>query len=130
MPDVKRAAPTAPTPAQPRYQLVNFEDLPAVDCPCGQSRRAFGDQADAPLTVHRTEIGPESQLHYHKQLSEIYYVLDCSHGAYLEVDGDRIPATRGTCILIPPGVRHRAVGPMTVLVIVSPKFDPGDEWFD
>jgi hypothetical protein len=31
------------------------------------------------------------------------------------------------CILIPPEVRHRAVGHMTVLIIVFPKFDPDDE---
>jgi hypothetical protein len=31
------------------------------------------------------------------------------------------------CILIRPGVRHRAVGRMTVLIVVLPKFDPDDE---
>jgi len=34
------------------------------------------------------------------------------------------------CIVIKPGVRHRAIGRMTVLNIVIPKFDPTDEWFD
>jgi hypothetical protein len=33
-------------------------------------------------------------------------------------------------VLIPPGVRHRAVGRMTILNVVVPPFDPGDEWFD
>jgi hypothetical protein len=28
----------------------------------------------------------------------------------------------------PPGVVHRAIGKMTVLNIVYPKFDPADEW--
>jgi hypothetical protein len=32
--------------------------------------------------------------------------------------------------MIPPGVRHRAIGKMTVLNIVFPKFDPADEWMD
>ena len=35
-----------------------------------------------------------------------------------------------TCIVIPPGVRHRAVGRMTVLIVVLPKLDPEDDWFD
>jgi hypothetical protein len=33
-------------------------------------------------------------------------------------------------VLIPPGVRHRAVGRMTILNMVVPPFDPADEWFD
>ena len=36
----------------------------------------------------------------------------------------------GTVVLIPPGVRHRAVGRMTLLNVVMPPFDPADEWFD
>jgi mannose-6-phosphate isomerase-like protein (cupin superfamily) len=48
----------------------------------------------------------------------------------MELDGQQVPITAGTCILIRPGVRHRAIGPMKVLVIVQPKFDPADEWFD
>jgi len=34
------------------------------------------------------------------------------------------------CILIPPGVRHRAIGQMKIINIVIPKFDPADEHFD
>jgi hypothetical protein len=34
------------------------------------------------------------------------------------------------CVLIRPGVRHRAIGRMQVLIVVYPKFDPHDEWFD
>lgn len=48
----------------------------------------------------------------------------------MELDGQRLPIGVGQCVLIPPGVRHRAIGNMTVLVIVYPKFDPRDEWFD
>jgi hypothetical protein len=33
-------------------------------------------------------------------------------------------------VLIPPEVRHRAVGRMTILNVVVPPFDPADEWFD
>ena len=41
-----------------------------------------------------------------------------------------IPVRPGMSILIRPGVRHRALGKMTVLIIAIPKFDPADEWFD
>jgi hypothetical protein len=33
-------------------------------------------------------------------------------------------------VLITPGVRHRAVGRMTIPNILVPPFDPADEWFD
>jgi heat shock protein HspQ len=32
--------------------------------------------------------------------------------------------------VIPPMVRHRALGEMKVLIVVLPEFDPHDEWFD
>ena len=35
----------------------------------------------------------------------------------------------GHAVMIPPGVRHRAVGRMTILNVVVPPFDPADEWF-
>jgi mannose-6-phosphate isomerase-like protein (cupin superfamily) len=45
----------------------------------------------------------------------------------MALDGKIIPIKPGMCILIRPGVRHRAIGRMTVLIIVFPKFDPDDE---
>jgi hypothetical protein len=32
--------------------------------------------------------------------------------------------------LIPPRVRNRAAGRMTILNVVVPPFDPADEWLD
>jgi len=112
------------------YRLVDFADLAGVDCPCGVARRAFTDVADFPATVHRTEITADARAHYHRRLSEVYYFLECGPDAVMELDGQRIPIQQGNCVLIPPGVRHRAVGHMTVLIFCQPKFDPADEWFD
>ena len=36
----------------------------------------------------------------------------------------------GGAVLIPPGVRHLAAGPMRILDIAVPPFDPADERFD
>jgi len=55
-------------------------------------------------------------------------VLECESGAIMELDGDRIPIRPGTGILIPPGAVHRALGRMTILNFVLPKFDPTDEY--
>jgi len=119
---------TEPAPSTRRYEIVDFETLPGVSCPCGTARRAFADRVDFPATIHRTEITQDAETHYHKILTEIYYILDCGPDAGLELDGEFVPVRSGLCILIPPGVRHRGVGPMSILNIVFPKFDPADEW--
>lgn len=110
-----------------RYRLIDFDHLPAAACPCGQARRALADVPEFPGTIHRTEINVAAKLHYHHRLTETYYVLQCDPDAQMELDGDLVPLHPGTCIYIPPGVRHRALGTMTVLIVVYPKFDPADE---
>lgn len=110
-----------------KYCVVDFDQLDGVPCPCGTARRAFADVEHFPGTVHRTEISADAKPHYHRRLTETYYVLECGPEAKIELDGEQIPVKPGTCVLIPPGVVHRAVGRMTVLIIVFPKFDPADE---
>jgi mannose-6-phosphate isomerase-like protein (cupin superfamily) len=110
-----------------RYQIIHFDQIPGISCPCGTARRAFGDVAEFPCTIHRTEISADSKPHYHQRLTEAYYVLECDGDAKMQLDNELIAITPGTCILIPPGVIHRAVGKMTVLIVVYPKFDPSDE---
>ena len=114
----------------PKYQVVDFEDLPAVPCPCGTARRAFAEVAEYPATIHVTEISEDAKLHYHKTLTETYYFLECGPRASMELDSDIVPVRPGICIRIPPGVRHRAIGRMRVLIVAIPKFDPADEWLD
>ncbi len=110
------------------YQIVDFNDLPAIPCPCGTARRAFAEREDYPATIHRTEVTAAAELHYHKRLTEVYYILDCDPGAAMELNDEIVPIKPGVCILIPPGVRHRGVGRMSILNIVLPKFDPTDEF--
>jgi mannose-6-phosphate isomerase-like protein (cupin superfamily) len=112
------------------YRVVDFADTPGVPCPCGTARRAFADEAGYPATIHLTEIKVDARRHYHRRLTETYVVLECEPGATMELDDDVIPLRPGVCVLIPPGVRHRAVGTMKVLIVVLPKFEPDDEWFD
>ena len=110
-----------------RYQLVDFDAIPAVACPCGTSRRALVATDLFPGTLHRTDITSDAKPHYHRRLTETYYVLQCDSDAEIELDGQRFPLKPGACVLIPPGTVHRAIGRMTILNIVFPKFDPADE---
>ena len=112
------------------YEIVDFADLEGTPCPCGTARRAFVDVEDFPGTIHITNISADARLHYHKRLTEIYYILQCDENARMQLDEEVIDLKVGLCIMIRPGVRHRAVGCMKVLIVVYPKFDPHDEWFD
>jgi mannose-6-phosphate isomerase-like protein (cupin superfamily) len=114
----------------PGYELVDFSRIPPTPCPCGAARRAFADIQDYPATIHVTEISEDARLHYHKTLTETYYFLECESGARMQLNDETIPVQPGTCIMIRPGTRHRALGRAKVLIVVLPKFDPADEWFD
>lgn len=112
-----------------RYEIVELSTVPGVPCPCGTARRAFADR-ESPLTYHLTDISADAQLHYHQEHTETYYFLSCGPDAQMQLDDEIVPVRPGLCILIPPGVRHRAIGKMQVLIVSVPKFDPADEWFD
>ncbi|NND96779.1 MAG: cupin domain-containing protein [Pirellulaceae bacterium] len=110
-----------------KAQIVDLTQLPCVACPCGTARRAFDDRPELPGTVHLTEISKEAKEHYHTEHTEVYVVLECDDDAAIELDGQRHPVRPLTSILIPPMVRHRAVGQMKVLIVCTPNFDPNDE---
>ena len=112
------------------YEIADFAEIPGTPCPCGTARRAFSDIEDFPATVHVTEISVDAQNHYHKTLTETYFFLECGDDAKMELEDEIIPVHPGMSIMIRPGTRHRALGEMKVLIMVLPKFDPADEWFD
>lgn len=125
-----REVPSAAPKPSTGYEVVDFDALPPTRCPCGWSRRGLMDAADFPGSLHRVEILEDARVHYHKRLTETYYLLECGPDARLQLDGELLPLRPGMCVMIRPGVRHRAIGRMTILNLVFPKFDPADEWFD
>lgn len=118
------------TTTDQKFQIVDFDSLPGVPCPCGSAKRAFAESEHSPGTVHVTEIADDARVHYHKEHTETYYILECDADAKIYLDGEEFPIKPGMSILIPPGVRHRAIGQMKIINIVVPKFDPADEFFD
>jgi len=117
-------------PIETAAEVVDLASLPPVPCPCGLARRAFADRDEFPGTVHLTTISEDAAYHYHKEHTEVYVVLNCDSEAAIELDGTRHPVKPHCSVLIPPGVRHRACGEMTVLILCTPNFDPADEHFD
>ncbi len=126
-----RIIPVVPAiPAAPL--LADFADIAPVDCPCGRAQRALVDRGNRLCSLHRVEISANARTHYHRHHTEVYHVLD--GGGEIELDGERRPLRPGVSVLIPPGVRHRAVVAhgqrMTILNFVMPPFDAADEHFD
>ena len=111
-----------------RFEIVQLNTLDPVECPCGMTRRAFVDDPEKIASIHLVDISEDSRAHYHKKLTEIYYVLEGE--GEMELDGIRYPVGPGSSILIKPGCRHRAIGRLKILNIPVPAFDPEDEWFD
>ncbi len=109
------------------YQIVQLNDIAAVPCPCGFSKRAFAQTGSA-ASMHITDIQCDSRTHYHKKLTEIYLVLEGV--GHIELNGTLHPVKPMTAIYISPGCRHRAVGKLKILIVPVPAFDKEDEWFD
>ena len=112
----------------PNYMIAQLDEIPAVGCPCGQSHRAFVTDDNDVATIHMVDISQDSEVHYHKKLTEIYLVLEGE--GVMELDGEEIPVKPMTAIFIKPGCRHRARGNLRIVNIPVPAFDPTDEWFD
>ncbi len=111
------------------FQIANFGEIAPTPCPCGQSKRAFMNDENQVASMHLVEIKRDSEKHYHRTMTEIYYILEGE--GEIELDEEVHPLSPGMAILIKPGCRHRAVGEgLKILNVPVPKFNPDDEWFD
>jgi mannose-6-phosphate isomerase-like protein (cupin superfamily) len=110
------------------FAIARLDEISPTPCPCGQAKRAFMEQAEGVASMHIVEIKRDSETHYHKRMTEIYYVLEGT--GEIELDGERQAIQPGDTILIKPGCRHRAIGQLTILNTAIPAFDVDDEWFD
>ena len=116
------------SPSTTKAQVIQLDEIPSVRCSCGQSRRAFGRPEHTTSSLHMVDISEDARPHYHKMVTETYYVLEGE--GHIELDGEKFPVRAGSAILIPPGTRHRAVGKMRILNFPVPAYDPADEYFD
>ena len=116
------------SPQDQNYLIRHFDDIPAIPCPCGSTRRAFTEDPDGIATVHVVNTEGEAKLHYHKRLTETYFILEGE--GKIELDGQLHDVRPGSTVMIKPGCRHRAIGTMKFINVSVPAFDPEDEWFD
>ena len=84
---------------------------------CGQIRPLIGESDEAAAEVHHVEID-DARLHSHEKTDEVYYVID-GEGTMV-LDDEVIDLHKGVVVYVPRGVRHKAVGELTVLTVCIP----------
>ncbi len=85
---------------------------------CGAIRCLIEESHGAAAEVHHVEIDI-AKLHYHERTDEIYYVID-GQGTMI-LDEDEIELHTGVVVYVPRGVKHKAIGPLTVLTVCIPR---------
>src|SRR3954471_15519457 len=85
---------------------------------CGQIRCLVEEKDGAAGEVHHVEI-QDAKLHYHEKTDEFYYVID-GRGTMV-LDDEEIELHQGVVVYVPRGVRHKAIGKLTVLTVCIPR---------
>jgi mannose-6-phosphate isomerase-like protein (cupin superfamily) len=104
------------TPA--RYLRRDPRDVQPWAETCGQIRCLVEEHDAAAAEVHHVEIH-DAKLHYHARTDEFYYII--SGSGRMVLDDDEIEVHEGVVVYVPRGVRHKAVGDLTVLTICIPR---------
>ncbi|MDR1931680.1 MAG: cupin domain-containing protein [Spirochaetales bacterium] len=111
-----------------RYVIENFTQIEPVECPCGWSKRAFVSPENKTATFHQVDISAAARAHYHKRMTEMYFILEGE--GHLELDGERLAVKPQDVIMIKPGCRHRVAGKLKIINVAVPAFDSSDEYED
>jgi len=85
---------------------------------CGSIRCLIEEADGAAAEVHHVRI-QDAKLHYHEKTDEFYYVIE-GEGTMI-LDDEQLPLREGVVVYVPRGVRHKAVGALTVLTICIPR---------
>ena len=90
---------------------------------CGQIRCLVEEKDGAAAEIHHVEIA-DAKLHYHERTDEFYYVIE-GQGTMI-LDDEEMELHQGVVVYIPRGVRHKAVGKLTILTVCIPPGVLGD----
>lgn len=107
--------------------IAQLDQIEPRQCSCGTTRRAFVDEPGGVASMHLLDVH-DAVIHYHRRATELYLVLEGE--GVVELDGVAHPARPMSAFLIPPGVRHQAVGDFRAVVVALPAADDADEYFD
>ncbi len=65
-------------------------------------------------------VGHAVELHYHQRTDEVYYVIDGEGTMVLDDEEIERHKHKGVVIYVPRGVKHKAIGRLTVLTVCIP----------
>src|SRR5438552_14227050 len=85
---------------------------------CGQIRCLVEEKDGAAGEVHHVQI-EDARLHYHQRTDEFYYVIDGK--GTMVLDDETIELHKGVVVYVPRGVKHKAIGNLTVLTVGVPR---------
>jgi len=115
------------TETNEKYIIRRLSETPTERGVCGW-RRTLVTAADTPAAnVSHLSI-EDSRYHYHRQMTEFYYVL--SGGGTITLDGEKREIATGDIVVIKPGVWHTSDGEMDVLILGVPAAEQTDIWFE
>jgi mannose-6-phosphate isomerase-like protein (cupin superfamily) len=104
--------------------IFRASDKP-VEITCGIMRKIIGKEDCGKVDFADIEVLKETKRHYHKRLTEFYYVL--SGALKVELDGKMHEAKQGELVMITPGTKHKAWGKAHLLVVCCPPWEEKDE---
>ena len=90
---------------------------------CGQIRPLVEEADGAAAEIHHVEI-QDAKLHYHARTDEFYYIIDGT--GTMVLDDEEIELHRGVVVYVPRGVKHKAIGRLTILTVCIPPGVLGD----
>ncbi len=85
---------------------------------CGQIRPLVVEADDAAAEIHHVVIS-DAKLHYHERTDEFYYII--SGTGTMILDEEEIELHEGVVVYVPRGVKHKAIGNLTVLTVCIPR---------
>ena len=84
---------------------------------CGRIRPLIEESDQAAAEVHHVEIH-DAKLHYHERTDEVYYVIEGT--GTMVLDDEEIELHQGVVVYVPRGVKHKALGRLTILTVCIP----------
>jgi quercetin dioxygenase-like cupin family protein len=110
-----------------RYIIRRLSETETERGVCGW-RKALVTHDDTPVAnVSHLSID-NSRYHYHREMTEFYYVL--SGGGTITLDGEKREIAAGDLVVIKPGVWHTSDGVMDCLILGVPAGEQTDVWFE
>lgn len=110
-----------------KYLIRSLDRIAEERGVCGW-RKTLVTHDDTPVAnVSHLRID-DSRKHYHREMTEFYYVL--SGGGTITLDGEVREITAGDLVVIKPGVWHTSDGEMDVLILGVPAGEQTDVWFE